>query len=161
MAKLDQVYNVDDLPKSDRPTGEFTPLPDGWYRARITKAELKDTAKGGSRIAPRFDIIGPTHAGRVVFGSINIRCASEEGERIGQQQLGELCRAIGVPRLEDTDQLVGKTLDIRLKIKPAEGQYAAGNDVKNFRAVDGASAPAPSTGGAPAKSSAAPPWAKK
>jgi hypothetical protein len=161
MAKLDRVYNVDDLPKSDRPTGEFEPLPAGWYRARATKADLKDTAAGGSRISIRFDIMGPTHAGRVVFGSINIRNASETSERIGQQQLGEMCRAIGVPRLEDTDQLVGKTLDIRLTIKAANEKYAAGNEVKNFRAVDGASAPGPSTGAAPAKSSAAPPWAKK
>lgn len=161
MAKLDQVYDVETLPKNDRPQGEFQPLPDGWYRARITKADLKDTnARDGQYINIRLDIIGPTHAGRVVFDKLNIKNKNPKAEEIGFRQLGDLCRAVGLARVGDTDQLIGKTLDIKLKVKPAEGNFSAGNEVKGYRAVDGSNLPAPNAAGAPAASggSKAPPW---
>ena len=78
---------------------------------------------------------------------------------LGRQQLGELMRCIGLGRIEDTDQLIGCPLQIKLSIRPAENGYAAQNEVRGFRVAEGA-APAKA---APAASSskAAPPWAKK
>ena len=68
-------------------------------------------------------------------------------------------RCIGLGRIEDTDQLIGCPLQIKLSIRPAENGYAAQNEVRGFRVAEGA-APAKA---APAASSskAAPPWAKK
>jgi hypothetical protein len=102
----------------------------------------------------------------VVFGNLNIRNASAKAEEIGRQQLAELMRAIGLPRLQDTDELIGANLGIKLDIRAATEQYAAQNEVRGFKALDGAAPPAskPAFGASsspatPAK--AAPPWAKR
>lgn len=160
MAFLPQAFDAADLPQG---TGNFDPLPAGWYDVSITGAELKSTKDGnGSYIKVRYDVTGPTHQGRVVFGNLNIQNASAKAEEIGRQQLGEIMRAIGLSRVQDTDQLIGGNLSIKLEVKPADGQYSAGNEVRGFRALAGGAATkpqaAPTATQAPAR--AAPPWAK-
>jgi hypothetical protein len=161
MAFLDEEFSVDTLPVG---TSNFEPLPEGWYNATITGAEVKETKAGdGKYIACKYTVTGPSHQGRVIFGNLNIKNASTKAEEIGRQQLGEIMRAIGLGKVSDTDQLIGGNLGIKLSLKT--GEYA-GNEVKAFRALNGA-APAPtsilstpsSVKTAPAK--AAPPWAKK
>ena len=157
MARLDIGFTADELPES---RGDYEPLPEGWYSADIGDAEIRVTKDGtGQYIRCRYNITGPTKAGRMVFGNLNIMNKSQKAEEIGRQQLGELMRSIGLGRIEDTDQLIGCPLQIKLSIRPAENGYAAQNDVRGFRAPEGA---ARSTA-APAASSAkaAPPWAKK
>lgn len=162
MAQLGETINVNDLPVSE--AGNYDPLPAGWYTANITKAEIKATKAGdGQYISVRYDITGPSHQGRVVFGKINIRNASAKAEEIGRQQLGDIMRAIGLAKVSDTDELIGGSLSIRLAVDDAGGDYKARNEVKGFKALEGsptsfkaAAAPAPS---GPAK--AAPPWATK
>jgi hypothetical protein len=161
MAFLPETYDVDQLPQG---SGNFEPIPAGWYDATIAKAELMPTkANDGQYIKLRYDITGPTHQGRVVFGNLNIRNKSVKAEEIGRQQLGELMRAIGLPKVNDTDQLIGGILSIKLTIKPADGQYEAGNEVKGFKALGGSVPAMPSTASAVAhaETKAAPPWAKK
>jgi hypothetical protein len=167
MAFLNQTFNAQDLPIGNG--GNFEPLPAGWYSVSITAAEIKPTKSGtGEYIAPRFDVIGPTHQGRVVFGTINIRNASPKAEEIGQQQLGELMRAVGLAQLSDTDQLIGSRLKIKLAVEKSE-QYGDRNSVKAF-AADGGAVPSSSPTAAPRQSApasapaaarSAPPWAKK
>ena len=161
MAFLDEEFSVDSLPVGNN---NFEPLPEGWYNAAITGAEIKATKAGdGKYIALKYNITGPSHQGRVIFGNLNIKNASTKAEEIGRQQLGEIMRAIGLAKVSDTDQLIGGNLGIKLSVRT--GDYA-GNEIKAFRALNGSS-PAPtsilstpsSVKTAPAK--AAPPWAKK
>ncbi len=167
MAFLGETFDVNELPQSTG--GIYDPLPSGWYFATITKAELTPTKDGsGQYIKLRYDITGPSHQGRVVFGNLNIKNASSKAEEIGRQQLGEVMRAIGLAKVTDTDQLVGGALQIKLEVRAATEQYSAGNEVKGFKSITG-SAPAfaqqPSSApfdSAPSTSSkSAPPWAKK
>ena len=162
MAFRGQTFNADDLPRGDA----YDPLPAGWYTATIADAELKPTKDGsGQYIKVRYDITGPTHQGRVVFGNLNIKNASAKAEEIGRQQLGELMRAIGLARVTDTDQLIGGSLSIKLDVRPATDQYPAQNEVRGFKAVTGSAptfaAPTASAPAASAPGKAAPPWAKK
>lgn len=168
MAFLGETFGVDDLPQSDR---NYELIPEGWYNVTITKAELGNTKSGtGQKIDIRYDIIGPTQQGRVVFQAVNIRNQSQKAEEIGRQQLGEIMRAIGLAKVEDTDQLVGGQLCIKIKIREAsERDKAAGyndprNEVAGFKAISGGMAPQPAPSAAPAASSAPggakPPWAK-
>ena len=162
MAFLDEEFTLDTLPKGN--TGNFEPLPDGWYNATITGAEVKPTkANDGKYIAAKYTITGPTHQGRVVFGNLNIKNASTKAEEIGRQQLGEIMRAIGLAKVTDTDQLIGGNLGIKLVVKT--GEYA-GNEIKGYKSLGSVSPaavapfkPVGPAAGAPAKS--APPWAKK
>lgn len=160
MAFLNETYDIDQLPQS---SGSYDPLPAGWYSANITQAELMNTKAGnGQYIKIRYDITGPSHQGRVVFGNLNIKNPNPKAEEIGRQQLGEIMRAIGIPRVTDTDQLIGGNLQIKLDIRESE-QYGAQNEVKGFKAIASSMAVAPAVKDAPAAASgkAAPPWAKK
>jgi hypothetical protein len=168
MAFLGQTFSEENLPQGN--SGSFDPIPAGWYNANITAAELKPTKDGsGQYIKVRYDITGPTHEGRVVFGNLNIKNASAKAEEIGRQQLGEIMRAIGLSKVTDTDQLIGGSLSIKLNIREAIGQYPAQNEVKGFKAITGSApsfaAPSSSTAdSAPSASEpakAAPPWARK
>jgi hypothetical protein len=72
--------------------------------------------------------------------------------------MGEVLRAVGLQRLEDTDQLVGATLMIKLDIRPANDQYAAQNEIRGYKPSDNAPPVASVAQGAAKKS---PPWAAK
>lgn len=164
MAFLGEAINADDLPQSDR---NYDLIPDGWYQATITKADLGMTKSGtGQKIDIRYDIVGPTMQGRVIFASVNIRNQSQKAEEIGRQQLGEIMRAIGLAKVEDTDQLIGGQVQIKIKIKePSERDKAAGytdnkNEVSGWKAITGAMAPSPAPAATSAPGGAKPPWAK-
>ena len=162
MAQLPQAFSAAELPQSDR---SYDPIPEGWYDVEIKGAELRTTKAGtGQYIAVRYDVTGPTHAGRVVYGNLNVSNPNPKAEEIGRQQMGELMRSIGLPVLQDTDQLVGGRLSIKVSIRKSE-QYGDSNDVKGFKAVVGGAAPAPSApqpAAAPAPAAgSAPPWAQR
>jgi hypothetical protein len=162
MAFLTETFDVNELPVGN--AGNFEPLPAGWYTATISQSELKATkANDGQYIKLRYDITGPSHQGRVVFGNLNIKNANPKAEEIGRQQLGEIMRAIGLVKVTDTDQLIGGQISIKLEIKQ-DAQYGAKNEARAFKSVSGSVAPSatPASAAAPAATSkAAPPWAKK
>jgi len=164
MAQLPQSFSAAELPQSDR---NYDPIPEGWYDVEIKGAELRTTKAGtGQYIAVRYDVTGPTHAGRVVYGNLNVSNPNPKAEEIGRQQMGELMRSIGLPVLQDTDQLVGGRLSIKVSIRKSE-QYGDSNDVKGFKALVGGAAPAVAAPSAPAPQPAAapagsaPPWAQR
>jgi hypothetical protein len=161
MAFLNEAFDVNELPQGN--TGNFEPLPAGWYTVTITQAELKDTKAGnGQYIKLRYDVTGPTHQGRVVFGNLNIKNPNPKAEEVGRQQLGDIMRAIGLAKVTDTDQLIGNSLSIKLEVKESE-QYGASNEVKGFKSVSGSAAPVAASmpAAVPATAKAAPPWAKR
>lgn len=151
-------FSAADLPTS---TGSGEPVPAGWYNVKIHSAELKNTKSGtGQYIAVRYDIVGPTHQGRVVWGNLNIKNANPKAEEIGRQQLGDLMRSIGLARVQDTDQLVGGSLKIKVDVRRDE-QYGDSNDVKAYKALDGAMPSASAPAAAPAATGGAKaPWQK-
>lgn len=156
MAQLPETFSADALPVSDR---NFEPLPSGWYTCVVAGAEIKNTKAGtGQYISIKYDITGPSHQGRVVFGNLNIKNPNPKAEEIGRQQLGELMRAIGLATVQDTDQLIGGQLQIKLEVRESE-QYGASNDVKAYKSTG--SAPPAAAKAAPASTKAAPPWVKK
>lgn len=167
MAFLDHAFDVNELPVSDN---NYDPIPEGWYNVRIVSAEIKATKSGtGQYISIRYDIIGPSHQGRQVFGTLNIKNDSQKAEEIGRQQLGSLMRAIGLARVTDTDQLINGELQVKLAIKRDE-QYGDKNEIKAFKATTTSQLPQASgviaahvaTGEKNATvSQSAPPWAKK
>ena len=167
MAFLDTAFDVNELPVGDN---NYDPVPEGWYNARIVSAEIKATKSGtGQYINIRYDIIGPSHQGRQVFGTLNIKNDSAKAEEIGRQQLGSLMRAIGLARVTDTDQLINGELQIKLSIKRDE-QYGDKNEIKAFKSTSPNQLP--QTPGVIAAhvavgeknatvSQSTPPWAKK
>lgn len=161
MAFLNEEFNVNELPQGN---GNFEPLPAGWYTATISQSDLKDTKAGnGQYIKLRYDITGPTHQGRVVFGNLNIKNANPKAEEIGRIDLGNIMRAIGLAKVTDTDQLIGGSLSIKLEVKN-DPQYGSSNEVKGYKSLSGSVAPVSQMATAPVAATSgkvAPPWATK
>ena len=151
-------FDASEVPAAER---SFELLPAGWYSATITGAEVRATKNGtGSYLRVEFTVADP--AGRKVWSNYNVRNANSAAETIGRQQLAELLRAIGKPKLGDTDELLGSAVSIKVKVREAANGYDASNEVAGSKSLDGAAPPAPAASvktTAPAK--AAPPWAKK
>ena len=164
MASLGQTFDVNSLPEGEG--GDYSPLPEGWYTCEIDSCVLNPTKDGtGEYLKLRYNITGPSHQGRVVFGNINLRNKSDKAEAIGLQQLRELLTACGLKAVNDTDQFCGHNISIKLKVKPATDQYPAGNEVRGFKALEGrmSAAPAPirqQAAPTPSPAGARPPWAK-
>lgn len=163
MAQLGYTITQNDIPE-DTGGGDFAPIPAGQYTARIADAGIQDTKAGtGQYIKLRLDIIGPSHEGRVVFSNLNIKNPSQKAEEIGRQQLGAIMRAVNLPALQDTDQLIGGTVSIKVAIRKSE-EYGDQNEVKAYKAVAGSAAPAPaqapSSAAAQAPAAGKPAWMK-
>lgn len=162
MARLTETLNVNELPEN---TQSYDLVPPGDYIAEIKNAELKNTANGtGEYIKLRLDITGPTQAGRVVFTNLNIRNANQVAQNIARQQIHTIISSNGIAELEDTDQLIGCVVGIKVKIREARDGYEAQNEIKAFKAV-GEPRQAPETFERPSAAStapvkAAPPWKK-
>jgi|SRR5690625_506807 len=166
MASLGNTFDVNNIPDDSN----FEPLPAGWYTAQISSSELCTTKAGtGQYIKLCLDVTGPSHAGRKVFTNLNIRNPNQVAEEIGIKQLGQIGRSIGVPRISDTDQLIGGALQIKVTVKN-DPQYGPGNEVRGYKAVGGSQAPAPDAypQQAPAAQQAptpqqggSPPWAQQ
>lgn len=134
MANLGGTINRTDLPEEEK--GSYDPLPEGWYEVAMTGAELKDTKAGtGKYIKVEYTVIGENYTGRKIWGNLNIQNPSEKAEEIGRRQLNSLMSAVGIDQLEDTDQLVGNDLKIKLKIREAKDGYDASNDVSGFKSL--------------------------
>lgn len=165
MAFLNEEFSVDSLPQSSG-DGDFSPIPAGWYMARINSAELKDNNAGtGQYIKLRLDVIGPTHQGRVLWANLNIRNASSKAEEIGRAAMGDIMRALGIAKLSDTDQFVGGEVSIKVDVKNDE-KYGASNEVKAYKGTGAeppkvAPAPVKQQTGSPGAVKATPPWVRK
>lgn len=146
------------------PQQSFTPIPAGSYIAQVVESEIKPTKNGtGQMMNLTFEVLDGQYRNRKFFGRINVVNQSAEAERIGQSQLSALCHATGVMQLQDTVQLHGKPVKIKVKVRVDEsGKYDASNEVTGYEAISGAvQVPAASqqAQAAPAASSA--PWAKR
>lgn len=152
-------FELDDLPDNNS-GGDFQPVPAGWYTAKITEAEVKPTKAGtGEYIKMRLDITGPSHEGRVVFTNLNIKNPNPKAEEIGRSQLKTIMLAMGLPRIQDSNQLIGGNLQIKLSVKD-DPTYGKGNEVKGYKAIEGSAPPKLSAPKVEAKQEAgSPPWA--
>lgn len=158
---------------------QYELLPAGWYPAQVTESEIVSLKSGnGQAIKLTFEVLADGYRGRKVWSRLNVRHSNPKAEGIAQQQLRELCEAIGLARFNDTTELHHKPVQIKVKIRKDEtGQYEDQNEVSGFKpvAANGAAlsmpgipgqanlAPRPPvTPAAPAAAAGAvPPWAKR
>jgi len=128
----------------------FEPIPAGIYQAQIKSCEQKATNDGtGIRLNFGFSILAPTNAGRMVFAGLNIKNKSEKAQEISLGQLRQIMEAVNLSNVTDTDQFIGKSLQIKVKVKAATKDvngvelYPAGNDVSGFKTIENGGATMP------------------
>jgi len=128
MVNLTTVVNLGDIEEQ-----EYELIPEGDYTAQIVASEMKDTKAGtGQYLELRIQILEEPYQGRLVFDRLNLVNPNSVAVEIGQRALLQICKAVGVEDLEDSEQLHGREMKVKIKIKPAVGDWPAGNEVKKY-----------------------------
>lgn len=142
-----------------------TPLPAGLYTVEITGAEIKELKSGnGTGLSLEFTVIDPEqHARRKVWQNLNLRHTNATAQEIGERDLALLCRAIGIGIPADSDELHGRILRIRTKVRAAQGDYPARAEVAGYDSagVQAPPAPAPKPAAPASHAGSTPPWKRK
>ena len=137
MAKLDGVFNANDVPERD----DFTPVPPGMYTAMVVASELKDTKAGGQMIVLELDIQEGEHSGRKLFERLNIKNDNPKTVDIAFRALGEIVKSVGKTTIKDTEELHNKRIYVEVRVEPAkpyvdrEGKEQTGspqNSIKKY-----------------------------
>ena len=163
------------------PSQSFDPLPPGWYAMRITECEMVESPTADAMVKLKFEIDETEHPefhNRCVFQNLCINHPeSQKAREIANRSLSAICHAVGKLQVADTDDLLGLSLRVKLKVRPAstsekDGKtYDAGNDVTGYKPLDekvetpaptaAARPAAPTAGAAPAAPAPAKPSWKK
>lgn len=161
-------FNAATAPRSEK---SYTLIPNGWYLMQIVESEVIDKpAERKASVRVTYEVMQQGFAGRKVWGNFNVRNPSAQAEKIGNEQLAELCDAVGKPGFEKTEELHNKPFlgKIRVAKNSDPSKYDDKNEVSGWKPRDGSvpSAPpaAPGASASPAPAPAAggaAPWLKK
>lgn len=147
---------------STKPQAAFDPIPPGWYAMRINKADVVVGQKAGTgeMLKVEFEVIEHAHpdqAGRRVFANFCHQHDNKQTRDIARAQIAAIGQSIGKPSMNDTEEMLGGELRVKVGVQPAKDGYDARNEVKGFKALSDVdvAAPAASTPAAkPAQASA-------
>lgn len=130
MAQLPDVFNAKDNEKM----GGFEPIPAGWYLAQITKSEMKATKAGtGKYLTCQLKVLDGEFKGRYLFNLLNLINPNQTAVEIAQKELASMCEACGLDEIEDSTELHGIDMAIRVSIKPADANYPPKNEIKAYK----------------------------
>lgn len=115
---------------------ETTVIPAGWYHAIAVATEVKEAKADADNtyLAVSFRLLNPEVSGRQVFARITLTHHNPVAQSLGQSQLAQLCRAVGKLVLEDTQELHGIPLEVKVLVEPPKNGYDEGNKVTGYRA---------------------------
>lgn len=113
-------------------TAQRKPLQPGWYTATVENADVKPNKAGtGSFLEVEFSI-----ENRRIREYLNIQHTNPTVQEIGLRELAKLQDACGITQLEDSEQLIAKTLSVRVVIKE-DPNYGPTNRINGFARLDG------------------------
>ena len=170
-------FNTADVPAREN---NFDLLPAGKYAMQVVESEIAPLKSGnGTALKLTMEVLADGYRGRKLWVNLNVQHTNAQAEQISQQQLRELCDAIGLTRMNDTSELHNKPFEGKVKIRVSkDANYEDQNEVIGYKSLaNGAPAPgfnaprtvatpsAPVAANAPAAvaatGAATPPWARK
>lgn len=95
-------------------------LPDGKYDAECVGFKAGDYRSGGNYIEFEYVVNGPTHAGRRVWQKTTLHHENPDRCKWGEMDRDKIAAAIGLPKLNNANDAIGKRVAITLKTK---GEY--------------------------------------
>jgi len=127
-------------------TDSFEPIPAGWYQMRVVGADMHVGSKpdAGEMLKLQLEVDAEEHmkyGGRRAFSYLCINHQSNTPRNIARRHLSSICQALKKGELQDTEELLGEVLNVRLKIRPAGNGYDASNEVAGFAAPEHRASP--------------------
>lgn len=123
-------------------TGTYEIIPVGDYPAMIIGSTMKhpkgqfdqpDTSKP-AYLELSIEIIDGEFKGRRLTDRLNLNNPNEMTRRIAKGTLANICDAQGIGGVGDSSELHMKPMIVKVGVKPANGQYGPGNEVKGYKA---------------------------
>ena len=104
--------------QSVEPQEDFEVIPPGKYPVSIDTAEVKQTkSEKGHYLKLTLSILGGPFRNRKLWDQINIDNPNQICVEIGLRTLAALGQAIGIARMTNTDELIGKFCIAHVKVK--------------------------------------------
>lgn len=142
MAQLAETFDPATAPESN---SNFDLMPAGWYPAHaIEEAELATKSGNGRVIYLTWEVMEGPFSKRRIWQRISYKHATAMAQEIGQRELGDLCKALGLGPIQDTASLAFKAVQIRVGVEPAKDGFEAKNVVKGFKPYGGVPVAPPS-----------------
>lgn len=126
MSQMD--FNAANAPKDN---SSFEPLPAGDYNMHVIDSEVKPTKKGnGQQLVLTLEVLDGPYARRRIWDRLNIQNPNADAQRIAERALADLCIAINVMHLSDSNMLHYKPFIGHLTIRPGNDRYGPQNAVR-------------------------------
>lgn len=130
-----QLSNAFDSSNHDD-MNNFDPIPAGEYLSQIVESDIKETAaKTGKYIKLKFEILEGDYKGRFIWTNLNIINPNPVAVDIANKELATICRACGKAVIQDTMELHGIPILLKIRIVPAKGDYPASNSPTGYKCV--------------------------
>lgn len=110
----------------------FGPVPAGTYVAIIKDSEMRTTRSGdGEYLKLTWEIVEGPQSRRLVWENLNLVNPNQTAVEIATRTLARICKACGINRpVQDSAELHGKPVKIKVTVRPASGGYDESNDIK-------------------------------
>lgn len=143
------------------PNVAFDAMPAGWYNVQIVGSEMKPTKDNlGQYMELTMQVLDGEHAGRKLFDRLNVVNNNPTAVEIAYKTLKSIYNAIGVARVNDSAELHGRPLKVKVKLRAKTAEYDATNEVQGYDSINSNHQPAGVTaGGVAGAPQGSPPWA--
>jgi len=135
MANLGGAYEA-----GDETMGERDALPAGEYVAALVKSDRVEakSGNGNAYINCEFEVQDGEKQGRRFWTLLNLWNNNSTAVDIAQRELNSMMHACGKLRVEDTEELHGIPMLVKLKVK-TDAQYGDKNEVASYKPMNAGS----------------------
>jgi hypothetical protein len=109
----------------------------------------------GKYVKLEFTVLKGEFKGRKIWTNLNLINQNPIAEEIAQKEFATICRAVGKAVVQDTQQLHGIPIEMKVKVTPAKKEYPAKNSPAGYASLAKMKAP---QSGEDDHEDDAPPW---
>ncbi len=141
---LGEKFNANDHKELD----DYSAIPADDYIGKIVESkDIRNKADTGSYLKLTFQITQGEFKGRKLWTNLNLDHPTAEAVEIAQRELATICKACGKVSVEDSEELHGIEMTLKVVVKKAQANFPESNEVKNYKPVEGVERPSnPSAG---------------
>lgn len=116
------IFNNTFVPEDHQRDSQYTLLPEGEYTLRVTDTEKATAKKGHDMLVIHFEVARGDKKGLTCIERLNLWHGDETVRQIAAGTLAQICTALGLKRVTDTEDLHEKCLDVTV-IHRDSGDY--------------------------------------
>lgn len=121
---------------------DFDAIPGGEYIGKITESEQAQTkSKNGHFLKLTFQITQGEFKERKLWSNLNLDNPSAKAVEIANRELATIMKACGKVAVEESEDLHGIEMTLKVVEKAKTANYPASNEIKNYSPLSGVAVP--------------------